>query len=135
MTAPEWVRPTWDETWLELALSFSKRAACTRSQVGAVLIRDNHEVYPGYNGVPSGQLHCTDGGCPRGLLTYDECAPLTSYSNCPAIHAEDNALRKAGDQAVGSTVYITRSPCGDCTEKMRSAGVVRAVWPGGELTL
>lgn len=126
-------RPTWDDTWLEVAKAVANRAACTRSQVGALLVVDNCHTYMGYNGVPSGEVHCTDGGCPRGLLTYDECAPLTSYSNCKAIHAEDNALRKAGSLAVGSTVYITRSPCDDCAQKMRSAGVERAVWPEGEM--
>lgn len=126
-------RPTWDETWLDATRAFAKRAACTRSQVGALLVVDNCHTYMGYNGVPAGELHCTDGGCPRGQLSYDQLPPLGSYENCKAVHAEDNALRKAGAMAEGATVYITRSPCDDCTAKMQRAGVTRAVWPEGEL--
>jgi dCMP deaminase len=128
-------RPTWDETWLGVAAEVAKRAACTRSQVGAVLTADNKLTYLGYNGVPAGEVHCTDGGCPRGLLTYEQLATLTDYSNCPAFHAEYNAILKAGQKAKGGTIYVTREPCSDCYRHLMGAGVVRAVWPKGEKLL
>lgn len=55
-------RPTWDETWLGIARVVAARAACTRSQVGAILVVDNRHTWLGYNGVPAGEIHCTDGG-------------------------------------------------------------------------
>lgn len=121
-------RPTWDETWLAVASVIADRAACLRSQVGAVVVVNNRYTWLGYNGAAPGEQHCTDGGCPRGQLTPEQCAPGTSYENCISLHAEQNALLRAGDRANGGTLYVTREPCNWCWKNIRAAGLSRVVW-------
>jgi dCMP deaminase len=138
MTTPTQVseRPSWDQTWLGVVNVVKLRAACTRRQVAAIIVVANrHIVGLGYNGVPSGETHCTDGGCPRGLLTAEDCAPLSAYDNCKALHAEMNAATRAGDRARGATMYITCEPCDWCQKICRSAGIARIVWPDGEIVI
>lgn len=122
-------RPDWDQYFTEIAQVVSKRAACTRSRVGAVLVRDNRIVSTGYNGAPAGEVHCTDGGCPRGLLSYEELPPGSDYSSCIALHAEINCLAYARDEARGGTIYITRAPCSWCSKVLQAFGVEKVVYP------
>lgn len=123
-------RPTLDETYLEMAQTLAKRAACTRRQVGALLVdQDTHIVASGYNGAPSGEIHCTDGGCPRGQKSLEEIPAFSEYSNCVAIHAEANCLIRAGLLARGATLYITCPPCHECSRLIKAAGVARVVTP------
>lgn len=123
------MRPSWDETGLELAKIISKRAACLRSQVGAVVVsQDKLNVFLGYNGVPSGEIHCSDGGCPRGRLSTEECPSGFAYENCKAIHAEENALRRAGDFARSGTLYVTREPCDGCRDLAEQFQIERIIW-------
>jgi len=122
-------RPDWDAYFINMAHAASKRAACTRSQVGAVLVdADNRVIGTGYNGAPSGETHCTDGGCPRGLFGYEDIPAGGNYANCVAIHAEVNAVAHSTGVVEGSTVYVTRAPCADCAKTLRAFGVERAVW-------
>lgn len=134
-------RITLQEAFLETAKVFAKRSTCSRRKVGAVIAKDRHIISTGYNGVPSGDTHCIDGGCPRGKLSFDECLPFSDYNQfpCNAAHAEFNALIRAGyDRAKGATIYITCEPCLQCEIQIRTAGIKKAVWPGtfkGDLVL
>lgn len=120
-------RPDWDTYFLDIAATVAQRAACTRSRVGAVLVKDNRIVSTGYNGAPAGEVHCTDGGCPRGQLGYDELPPNSEYSNCIALHAEVNCLAYSRDEARGGTMYLTRAPCDWCAKVMKAFGIERVV--------
>lgn len=122
-------RPDWDTYFLEIAGTVAKRAACTRSRVGAVLVKDNRIVSTGYNGAPAGETHCTEGGCPRGRMSYEELAANSSYDNCIALHAEINCLAYSRDEARGGTMYITRAPCPWCSKVLKAFGVERVVYP------
>lgn len=130
-------RPSWDEYFLELAKTASLRADCTRSRVGAVLVKNNSVIKTGYNGAPSGAPGClTAGACPRGRLTYDEHPPEGDYGNCIANHAERNAILFSDpEDRKGSTLYITRRPCTDCHELILQEGILWIVWetPDGQL--
>lgn len=124
-----YARPSWDETWMGVAAVMAKRAACLRSKVGAVVVVDNKRTFVGYNGVPAGEQHCTDGGCPRAACSvHEQLPPGSPYDECPALHAEQNALLRAGDRANGGTLYVTREPCNWCWKNIRASGVSRVVW-------
>lgn len=131
------MRPSWDEWGLGLARAVATRADCTRRQVGAVLLdTHNRVVSTGYNGYPSGSKGCLAGGCPRGQLTYEELPAYTEYSNCHALHAEENAVLYADpDRRRGGTMYITDKPCNNCTRLLKGLQLSRLCWPGGEVTL
>lgn len=127
-------RPTWDEWGLSLAATVAERADCSRRKVGAVIMRDDHTVVStGYNGAPSGEVGCLDGGCPRART---DVAPGSSYDTgpgaCIAVHAEANALLRASwDEMIGSTLYCTHEPCGGCSRLISGSPIVRTVWSGG----
>lgn len=128
-------RPSWTETFLAVADVMSQRSTCSRRKVGAVLVKDNRIISTGYNGAAPGKTHCTDGGCPRGQLSYAEVPPESDYNQfpCVAIHAEANALLRAGERAAGAVMYITDKPCLQCDNLMAGAGVkAYVVWPDVE---
>lgn len=131
-------RPGWDEYFLAGAEWVASRADCTRSAVGAILVNAQHEVRgTGYNGAPAGVPGCaTAGACPRGQLSYAECAPTSDYSNCTADHAERNAIRHtAPEERAGATLYTTRAPCPACWTLIRASGIRRVVCPSAHWTL
>lgn len=123
-------RPAWDQTFGEVAEIWSHRSTCTRRQIGAVVVKDKKVIGQGYNGVPSGKLHCDEGGCPRGRLTHDEVAKDADYNlfPCGAIHAEHNAILQAGLAACeGATIYVTDAPCQQCSNLIEHAKIERIV--------
>ena len=133
------VRPTWDELGLALALTVSMRADCTRRRVGAVMFSADHRTLgTGYNGYPAGKPGCLSAGaCPRGRLTYEQMPTGTPYvgvdSPCGAIHAEENlVLYVPRELRLGSTVYVSDQPCGNCSRILSGSGVARVVWPDGQ---
>lgn len=122
-------RPTWDEYGLELARVVATRATCSRDMVGAVILNArNRVVSTGYNGAASGEIHCVDGGCPRGRLSYEEQPPGGDYSNCVSLHAEVNAIVDATTPLIDCTLYVTRKPCDYCAKVIRAAGIKRVVF-------
>ena len=123
-------RPSWDDTFLAVAEIMSERSTCSRRKVGAVLVQDNRIVATGYNGATPGKAHCTDGGCPRGQLSYLEVPPNADYNlfPCVAVHAEANAIIRAGyGMAKGGTLYITCEPCQQCLNMIEAAEIGRVV--------
>lgn len=131
---PGRIRPGWDTYFLTIATAISERADCRRRRVGCVLVdSDRRIIATGYNGAPAGDVGCLEGGCPRGLLTYDEVTAFTSYDagpgRCISLHAEANALLYARTSCKGATAYITDPPCPTCIKLLRGAGIERIVHP------
>jgi dCMP deaminase len=124
-------RMGWHDYFLGIAESAAARSDCTRSRVGAVLVRDHRVRSTGYNGAPSGMAGC--GSCPRSRsgvasLTGDYDTP-GARGACVAVHAEVNAVLYAErSDVVGSTVYVTRTPCTACIKTLRAAGVALVVY-------
>lgn len=120
-------RPTWDETWLAIAQVMAARSLCARRQVGAVLVKDNRVISTGYNGTAPKQPECLSGGCPRGGLTGPLPEDYHAFP-CSGIHAEANALLRAGAGAQGAVLYCTHKPCPQCQNLIMGAGVKVACW-------
>lgn len=129
------LRPDWDTYFLTISRTVALRADCRRAQHGCLIVKDRRIVSTGYNAAPSGGPSCLAGECPRGLLSQEELPSLGGggYDGCVAQHAEGNAIAFASHvDTQGSTIYITGEPCIGCWKNIQSAGIVRAVWPGGE---
>lgn len=128
-------RLTWDEFFLDLAKLWSTMATCSRRKVGAVVVKDRKVIGNGFNGVASGKLHCSDGGCPRGRVDYSEVPAGADYNlfPCYAIHAEHNAILQAGlAECAGATLYCTDKPCQQCANLIEHAKIGRVVILGDE---
>lgn len=122
------IRPAWTEYYLGIAEAVAKRGECTRRQVGAVIVNHHTIIATGYNGAPPGHRSCLDGGCPRAL---SGALPGTGYAatGCTAIHAEANAIIRAGRaRCVGATMYVTSEPCDLCSSLLDAAGIARTIW-------
>ncbi len=112
-------RPPWQVVWMAVALAVSGRSTCPRGRVGAVIVDpSNVLISTGYNGAPSGTPHCVDVGC-----------EVDATGSCRrAVHAEANALLRAGRLTVGSTLYSTVAPCPTCAGLILNAGITRVVY-------
>jgi len=121
-------RPTWDDTWLDMADTIARRSLCSRAQVGAVITDPtNQYVVPGYNGPPAGYVHGSQ-PCSIWCKRTANLAPAPDYSDCYTIHAEANALIKSDYTArKGGTIYITSHPCWGCAKLIANSGLSRVV--------
>lgn len=133
-------RPTWDEYYLNIALAVSERADCTRRKVGAIVVQGDRIVSTGYNGAPAGKPGClTASACPRGQMSIDDILPGSSYDTgagaCIALHAEQNAILRAGLECRGAKLYLTHSPCDGCTRLIEGSGIAEVIWPDGNWTI
>jgi dCMP deaminase len=105
-----------DEVYINIAKQVSTLSHCVRSKVGAVLVKEGNVISFGYNGTPSGMDNC----CERDNVTLPH-----------VIHAEVNCILKAaktGTSVDGATLYLTLSPCLDCSKLILQAGVKRVVY-------
>lgn len=116
-------RPSWDEYFLEVAELVAKRSTCLRRKVGAVAVRDKRILASGYNGAPSGLVHCEDIGCIRQKLNIPSGQ---RQELCRALHGEQNIIIQAvlhGVDLKGASLYVTNQPCVTCTKMLISVGV------------
>lgn len=121
------MRPSWNETWMKVALAIGQRGNCNLGQFGAVIVSsENRIMATGYNGPPGrSKLKCVD--CPRHQVDAQVTKP--TYSDCFTIHAEANALLFCDRRdAVGGTMYVTGMPCPDCAKLVANAGIARVVY-------
>lgn len=119
------VRPDWDEYFMEIAAVTAKRSTCLRRQVGAVIVKDKRILTTGYNGAPSGLLHCgeREGGCMRQAM---QIPSGERHELCLAVHAEQNAIIQAAYLGVSlkdATLYCTTQPCIICAKMIINAGI------------
>lgn len=121
-------RPSWDETWLAVADTISKRSRCSRALMGAVIVSsDQHIVATGYNGPAASWPE--QGSCINWCERAKGETPLgIEYTGCPAIHAEANALLYVDrSQSLGGTMYIVSPPCYACAKLISNSGLSRVV--------
>lgn len=114
------MRPTIDETMLEIAEVLSHRGTCAKKQVGCVVIDANGIILStGYNGQPRGARHCD--------VMFPCEAYLDASLSCQAIHAETNALIRC-DVTKADTIYITEAPCMKCRLLIENTSIRRIVY-------
>ena len=103
-----------------MAQEWSKLSHCSRKKVGALIVKDGMIISDGYNGTPSGFDNC--------------CENENGETNWYVLHAEANAILKiarSNNSANGATLYITLSPCRDCSKLVLQAGITRVVYING----
>lgn len=121
-------RPSWDSYFMQLAFVVAGRSTCLRRQVGAVMVKDKQILTTGYNGSPSGLLHCDEVGCLRQSLSVPSGE---RHEICRAVHAEQNALVQAakhGVAIIGADLYVTHQPCVLCTKLLINSGIQRVIY-------
>ena len=106
-----------DQRYLEMASVWARNSYCKRRQVGALLVKDRMIISDGYNGTPSG----------FETICEDENGVTKPY----VLHAEANAITKvakSGNSSEGATLYVTASPCVECSKLIIQSGIKRVVY-------
>lgn len=107
----------YDKAYLRLAREWSKLSYCKRKQVGAIIVRDRMIISDGYNGTPTGFENC--------------CEDEDNLTHWYVLHAEANAITKVAGSTQSckdATLYITLSPCKECSKLIHQSGIRRVVY-------
>ncbi len=107
----------YDIAYLRMAKEWSKLSHCKRRQVGALIVKDKMIISDGYNGTPTGFENI--------------CEDEEGYTKWYVLHAEANAILKVASSTQscqGATLYITMSPCKECSKLIHQAGIKRMVY-------
>ncbi|MDR2864440.1 MAG: cytidine/deoxycytidylate deaminase family protein [Spirochaetaceae bacterium] len=126
--ASDYVRPTWDEYFMEVCDSISRRATCDRGRSGAVIAKDNQLLVTGYVGAPAGLPHCDEVGH-QFKKTIHEDGSITTHC-VRTVHAEQNAICQAAKRGIaidGATLYCRMTPCRTCAMLAINSGIKRVV--------
>ena len=106
-----------DQRYLQMARVWAQNSYCQRRQVGALVVKQGMIISDGYNGTPSGfENVCEDSG---------------NVTKPYVLHAEANAITKlarSSNNSDGSTLYVTASPCIECSKLIIQAGIKRVVY-------
>lgn len=107
----------YDKAYLRMAKTWSELSHCARKQVGAIIVKDGMIISDGYNGAPSGFDNC--------------CENEAGETHWYVLHAEANAILKVAKSTHncnGATLYLTLSPCRDCSKLVVQSGIRRVVF-------
>lgn len=107
----------YDKAYLRMAATWAKLSHCNRKQVGAIIVKDQMIISDGYNGTPAGFDNC--------------CEDENNSTHWYVLHAEANAILKVAkstNNAKNSTLYLTLSPCKECSKLILQAGIKRLVY-------
>jgi len=110
----------YDKAYLRIAKEWGLLSYCKRKQVGAIIVKDRMIISDGYNGTPTGFENCCEDE--EGLTRWD------------VLHAEANAILKVArstQSCEGATLYITLSPCKECSKLIHQSGIKRVVYQQG----
>jgi dCMP deaminase len=126
LKSKKYVRPSWDDYFMEVANAVSKRATCDRGRSGCVIAKDKQILATGYVGSPVGFPHCDDVGHDlRRVLNEDGSISLHCVRT---VHAEQNAICQAAKRGIainGATVYCRMTPCRVCAMLLINCGIKR----------
>ncbi len=110
----------YDKAYLRIAREWGKLSHCERKKVGAVIVKDRMIISDGFNGTPTG--------------FENPCEDEKGYTKWYVLHAEANAISKVASSTQsckGATLYITLSPCKECSKLIHQAGIKRIVYQIG----
>ncbi len=107
----------YDIAYLKMALEWAKLSYCKRRQVGALIVKNRMIISDGFNGTPTG---------------FDNiCEDDNNFTKWYVLHAEANAIMKVSastQSSEGATLYITLSPCKQCSKLIFQSGIKRLVY-------
>lgn len=106
-----------DQRYMRMARIWAENSYCERRQVGALLVKDKMIISDGYNGTPSG--------------FENKCEDENNVSKPYVLHAEANAITKvarSNNSSDGATLYVTASPCIECSKLIIQSGIKRVVY-------
>ena len=107
----------YDVAYLKMALEWAKLSHCKKKKVGSLIVKGQMIISDGYNGTPSG---------------FDnECEDENGKTHWYVLHAEANAILKTAKSTHnchGATLYLTMSPCKDCSKLIHQSGIKRVVY-------
>ena len=106
-----------DYRYLRMARIWAENSYCKRRQVGALVVKDKMIISDGYNGTPSGFENL--------------CEDANNVTQPYVLHAEANAITKlarSNNNSDGSTLYVTASPCIECSKLIIQSGIKRVVY-------
>lgn len=106
-----------DKRYLRMARIWAENSYCERRKVGAIIVKDSMIISDGFNGTPSGFENVCE----------DESGSTKPY----VLHAEANAITKvarSNNSSDGSTLYVTASPCMECSKLIIQSGIKRVVY-------
>ena len=107
----------YDTAYLKMAYEWAKLSHCHRKQVGALIVKDRMIISDGFNGTPTG--------------FENPCEDDENYTKWYVLHAEANAILKVASSTQscqGATLYITLSPCKECSKLIHQSGIKRVVY-------
>lgn len=107
----------YDKAYLKIAREWGQLSYCQRKKVGAIIVKDRMIISDGYNGTPSGFENC--------------CEDDNNITKWYVLHAEANAILKVArstQTCEGATLYITLSPCKECSKLIHQSGIKRVVY-------
>lgn len=110
-------RLRYDKAYLRMAQTWAELSHCERKKVGALIVREGRIISDGYNGTPAGFPNC--------------CENQQGETEWYVLHAEANAILKVArstNDCSGATLFITLSPCKDCSKLVLQAGIKRVVY-------
>ena len=112
--------------YARIAQEFAGASTCARVQVGAVLLKNGRIIASGWNGSPSGKIHCKDWFANIDLTVPEENEKHRIFSNDNELHAEQNIIgicARNGISTDGTVLVSTTSPCSQCAKLLITAGI------------
>ncbi len=106
-----------DKRYLRMARIWAENSYCVRRKVGAIIVKNSMIISDGYNGTPSG--------------FENVCEEEDGLTKPYVLHAEANAITKvarSNNSSDGATLYVTASPCLECSKLIIQAGIRRVVF-------
>jgi len=128
MSEEKYIRPTWDQYFMEVMNAVSKRATCDRGRSGCVIARKGQILTTGYVGSPIGLPHCDEAGHQFKKMLHEDGS--ISEHCVRTVHAEQNAIcqaAKLGISIEGATLYCRMTPCRTCAMLIINSGIKRVV--------